>query len=353
MPRTRLAAGALFALAFLAVGCTSLPRRSARVAGPRTYAIVVADAHGLLSRADLQRVEIGIVQYLLDEGYVRHGQTYTHDMMHADVVFRVRISWQDAAAGSFVVAEVVPSYGNGPVPSEAVAEAGPMSTTGDYDPWYYGDAFDGNYYGPWSPFLGVAPFLPIYEWGHPRHPLPPATPRPLADDQHRAYRPPPPDGYARQTPRPWGQRPPAGFPDRRSTLPGLYRYHPPQPASTTPNRPRRDSRDVASSLDRSAAPPPSSTTGTAPSPANVPSQRQRLPEAGDRSSSWHGSDVSSGYRPVPRPVESAPAPRYVSPPRESSPRPAPQVSSPPPAPSPPASASGTASDTDSRTKAER
>jgi hypothetical protein len=361
MPRTRLAAGALLALAFAfwTAGCTSMPRRSARVAEPRTYAIVVADAHGVLSQADLQRVEIGIVQYLLDEGYVRRDQVYIHDMMHADIVFRVQISWQDATAGSFVVAEVVPSYGNGPVPYEAVAEDGPAYLAGYDEPWLNGDAFDGYYYGPWSPFLGVAPFLPIYGWDHPRHPFPPVANRPLADDQQREPRPPPSGGYTRQTPRPWGERAPAGFPDRRPTPPWLYRYHPPQPASTTPHRPNRDSRDVVTSLDPSAARPPPSTTGTAPPPADASSQRQRLPDSGDRSSSGHGRDADSGYRPPPRPAESASAPRYAPPPpRESSPRPSPQVSSPPPsspppAPSAPASSPGSDRDTDSRNKADR
>lgn len=350
MLRTRLAAGALLALAIAVwtAGCTSMPRRSARVAESRTYAIVVADAHGVLSQADLQRVEIGIVQYLLDEGYVRHDQEYIHDMMHADVVFRVQISWLDPVAGSFVVAEVVPSYGSGPVPYEAVAGAGPAYPEGYDEPWLGGDDFEGCYYGPWSPFLGVAPFLPIYGWDHPRHPFPPVTNQPLANDQQREPRPPPPDGYTRQTPRPWGERAPAGFPSHQPTPPWSYHHQPPPPAATTPHRPSRDSRDVASSLDRSSVRPSPSATGTAPRPADVSSQRQRLPDSGDHSSSGHGLDAGSGYRPPPRPAESASAPRYVPPPR-----PSPQVSSPPPAPSAPAPAPAPDRDSDSRNKADR
>jgi hypothetical protein len=132
MSKPRLAIGILFALyaAFQFTGCASAPAHAARTWQPQTYAIVVADDQGVLSQAVFKRVEIAIVQYLIGGGFVRSDERYVGDLMRADVVFRVKIAWQDSAAGSFSVAEIAPSYGNGAPAAVAVVEPA-------YDPWYY------------------------------------------------------------------------------------------------------------------------------------------------------------------------------------------------------------------------
>jgi len=97
MKKPRLIAGILFALAFalLTSACTSAQAGSTRIRELHTYAIVAVDDQGVLSQAELARIRIGIVQYLTDEGYVRSGQVFTDDVVHAEVVFRVRIVWMD------------------------------------------------------------------------------------------------------------------------------------------------------------------------------------------------------------------------------------------------------------------
>ena len=117
MKNLRLIAGILsaFAFALLVSACTSVQAGATRIRELHTYAIVAVDDQGVLSQSDLAKIRIGIVQYLTDEGWVRSGQMFTEDVVHADMVFRVRIAWMDAGK-SFAVTEVAPTYGGGGAP---------------------------------------------------------------------------------------------------------------------------------------------------------------------------------------------------------------------------------------------
>jgi hypothetical protein len=344
MNRILPASAALLALALGTAGCTSMPRQTARMPEPRTYAIVVADAHGLLAPADLQRVEIGVVQYLLDEGYVRHDQTYIHDVVHADVVFRVQIAWQNAAAGSFTVAEVVPSYSVGTPAGQYAAGAGPDYYGPDYygpdyyDPWLYGDAYgyyDTYAYGPWGPFLGAAPFLPIFGSGHHHRSGPPLAHRPPGDDKKGTHHARPPGEYARWSPR-WGDRRPpfAGDPAARRTPPVWGQDHPPRSSANPPPHRDRDRDDAATAPNRSwwqNRP----VNGNRISPADASAPRPRPADSGSRSYPARSRENNSGYRPPPRPEYSSGRGYSPEPSRNYSPPPAPHYSAPAPAASPP------------------
>jgi len=308
MKRLPLLAPALLtlALALGLTGCTSVPSQSAQAPGPRSYAIVVADAHGLLSPADLQRIEVGIVQYLFDQGFVRPDQTYIRDVMHADIIFRVQIAWQDAAAGSFSVAEVVPSYAGG-APATEVAAEGPYYGPDYYEPWLYGDyyGYDGGYfYGPWSPFLGVAPFLPIFGTGHIHRPSPPLAHHPVDRDHDRNgvrdgdHHEHPPGGYTRWTPRPGVDSPPyRADSDSHPTVPNWGPGH--SPVAGQP-RPVDRSNGTAVSPDRSGWRNQAGNNNQASS-TNAAAPQVHPAATSSRSYPSRGQSGNAGSPPAPRP----------------------------------------------------
>jgi hypothetical protein len=375
MKRIRLAAPALLALAlaFWSTGCTAVTSHAARTWQPQTYAIVVADDQGVLSQAVFKRVEIAIVQYLIGGGFVRSDERYVGDLMRADVVFRVKIAWQDSAAGSFSVAEIAPSYGNGAPAAVAVVEPAYDPWYYDqwyYDPWFYGDYYSGYYYGPWSPFLGVAAFLPIYGIDHPRRSLPPVAHRPSTDEKRRGRHPAPPNGYTRYAPRQGETGTPPNQPPGYRRVPSAPdNTRPARPAPTTTRRRDNDTNRTTPSPDRSSWRSRPTSPSTPAAPPDTSARRQRNPDSSSRSSTGHGRDSGSGSRHSPRSSDSAPsshsgpspsrdhspsssqsysAPSYSSPPASSAPSySSPPASSPPPSSS--SSGSGGDRDTNSRT----
>jgi hypothetical protein len=325
MSNSRFAAGILFALfaAFDFSGCASASARTARTWHPATYAIVVADDQGVLPQATFKKIEIAIVQYLIDGGFVRSDQRYVGDLMRADVVFRVRIAWQNAAATSFTVAEVAPSYANGAPAPAAVAEVEPDYGAWYDDPWFYGDYYGGYFYGPWGPFLTVAPFLPIYAIDHHRHPFPPVAHRPPANDKRHEHQP---------------------FPN------GDRAASPPPPTNRW-----RDNNGKQTS-------PTADRTGAHPGPANNSAARQRAPDSTSPSSTWHGRTSGSDaprYSSPPQRNYSSPQRDYSPPQRDYSSHSAPSHSAPsysapaPSSPPPAASSSSSSGDRDSNSRTQQ
>ena len=353
MKNLRPIAGILFALAFalLTSACTSAQAGSTRIRELHTYAIVAVDDQGVLSQADLAKIRIGIVQYLTDEGYVRSGQMFTDDVVHADMVFRVQIAWMDAGK-SFAVTEVAPTYGGGgaPVTEYAAEDSGPYLPS-YYDPWYYDNSYYGYgyFYGPYAPWI-LAPFAPIYVWDHHRHLSPPIVHHPPASNGlPEKQRPPGWNGYTRYSPRP-PQDDDAlrHFPARRTYDPGrddrqaqpppsTWRtrnpdadHRPPPPDAATPRKPDTSHRPHRDAVPADAQRPPPNDR-PAPSRDVAPAQ-VRNPDSGSRpssdSTSWGSRNSGSADRsPPPAREYSQPSPSY-SPPPPSSPPPS---SSPPPA----------------------
>lgn len=359
MKNPRPIAGILFALAFalFTSACTSVQAGSTRIRELHTYAIVAVDDQGVLSQADLAKIRIGIVQYLTDEGYVRSGQVFTDDVVHADMVFRVRIAWMDAGK-SFAVTEVAPTYGGGaPVTEYAADDSGPYLPS-CYDPWYYDNSYYGYgyFYGPYAPWI-FAPFAPIYVWDHHRHPSPPIVHHPPpSNGLPEKQRPPWWNGYTRYSPRPPQdddalrhypvRRPydPARDDRQAQPPPSAWRARNPDanhrpPPPDTDHRPHRD----AAPADAQRPPTndrPALTRDAAP--AHV-----RNPDSGSRSSSdstsWGSRNSGSADRsPPPAREYSQPSPSYSSPSPSYSP-PAPSYSPPPPPSSPPAASSSDSS----------
>jgi hypothetical protein len=352
MKNLRLIAGILFALAFalLTSACTSAQAGSTRIRELHTYAIVAVDDQGVLSQADLAKIRIGIVQYLTDEGYVRSGQMFTDDVVHADMVFRVQIAWMDAGK-SFAVTEVAPTYGGGGAPvTEYAAVAMEPYEAWTYDPWIYDNSSYGYYYGPYAPWI-LAPFAPIYVWDHHRHPSPPIVHHPPASNGLPEHHQPWQNGYTGYSPRP-PQDDDAlrHFPVRRTYDPGqddrqaqpppsTWRarnpdadHRPPPPDATTPRKPdtsHRPHRDAVPA-DTQRPPPsdrPAPTRDAAPAQVRNPdSGRSHTPD----SPSWGSRNSGSADRsPPPAREYSQPSPSYSPPP----------PSSPPPSPSPPPASS--------------
>jgi hypothetical protein len=185
-------AGIRLALAFalLTAACTSVPTGSTRIRELHTFAIVAADEQGVLPPTDLAKVRISIVQYLTSQGYVRSDQVYTDDIVHADMVFRVRIAWI-AAGKSFLVTEVAPTYGGAAPARAGAAEAAEPDVPWSYDPSYDDSSYSGYCYGPYAPWI-LAPFAPIYVWAHRWPPTPPIV-----------HHPPYPNGLPEKPPSPW------------------------------------------------------------------------------------------------------------------------------------------------------
>jgi len=359
MKNLRLIAGILSALTFalLISACTSAQAGYTRIRELRTYAIVAVDDQGVLSQSDLAKIRIGIVQYLTDEGYVHGGQMFTDDVVHADMVFRVRIAWMDAGK-SFAVTEVAPTYGGGGAPvTEYAAVATEPYEAWTYDPWIYDNSSYGYYYGPYAPWI-FAPFAPIYVWDHHRHPSPPVVHHPPASNalpgQHHqpwqngytgySPRPPQDDDALRHFPvrRPYdptrddrqAQPPPSTW---RARNPDADHRRPPPDAPNprtpdTDHRPRRDAMPADTqrplSNDR-----PAPTRDAAPAQVRNPDSVSR---PSPDSTSWGSRNSGSADRSPP------PAREYS--------RPSPSYSPPPPPPAPPPSSAPAAASTDSKSR---
>jgi hypothetical protein len=363
MKNPRLIAGILFALVFalLTSACTSAQAGSTRIKELHTYAIVAVDEKGVLSQTELARIQIGIVQYLTDEGYVRSDQVFTDDVVHADVVFRVRIAWMDAGK-SFAITDVVPSYSSGTAPTEYAAEAAEPYVPWSYDPWLYdnSDYGYGYFYGPYAPWI-FAPFVPIYVWDQHHRPSPSVIHHPSPPDVSPGqHRPPWWNGYTGYSPRPrrdddalrhFPVRRPHDptWDDRQSPLPpSTWRarnpdgdHRPPPPDASTPRKPDPDHQPHRDASTAGAQRPPTSDL-PAPSRDAAPTH-VRNPDSGSRpssdSTSWGSRNSGSVDRsPPPAREYSQPSPSY-SPPPPSSPPPSPPPSAPPPSSPPPASSS--------------
>ena len=234
------------ALAVLASGCTSASSSPTPVRQLRTYAVVAVDDQGILSQTELNKIVDSLVQYLIDQGYVRSNQTLLDDPVRADAVFRIKIAWNEGQS-SFGIVEVEPSYGGGdgsaspppayatttPLPPPVYAAGAPWPYDDwSYDPWLNDDDF-GYAYGPYCPFLTVFPLIPYFGFEHHRrlpplivhreHPdrRPPLDHRRPPWTRYRSYMP---SGYAGAvsrppllSPRPSGARPPSW--QRRSSAP--------------------------------------------------------------------------------------------------------------------------------------
>lgn len=383
MKHSHFAIGILFAFtfAFAAQGCASVPR-TVRVGQPQTFAIIAVDQQGILSQTDLARVRIGIVQYLFSQGYVQNDQVYVDDVVHADVVFRVTIAWQDGGNG-FAVAEIVPSYSGGTALPGYGYDAATSDTyvTTVYDPWFYDDYYYGYAYGPYAPFLGFGALFPIYDHhrhsqrpppplvirhpptrDHPTHPgEPPHTPRTWGWSDYTRHQPPrvgddrPPSILLPRRPRTaiaddhqpmppsaaWrshniepGRRPSASDPSTRRT-------HRPDPSAVQTSQPTANNRPPPT-RDYSPGRPQNSDQGHRPPPA---SSSRRNPGSTDRvapaAPPRSPSQPASNYSPPARSY-SQPAPTYSPPARSYSPPP--QSYSPPPQSySPPAASSSSSS----------
>lgn len=252
-------------LAFLTAGCVSGPTRAAQVVDFHTYGIIAADDRGILSPAELDRIQIGVVQYLVSERYVHSGQVFVPDIRQADIVFRVTIAWQ-GTGDSFAVVDVAPAFGG--VATAGASPGAPVYSEVPYEPeWddYYDYPDFGYAYEPYVPLIGIAPFFPFL--GHPYHgrsyhpgdrdrdrdhrvpwrrddhrqgsvrrqgdrppPFAPPPLRPRGSDSDK-HRPPPGAWHPRNSgpgPRPPADKPPARPPDRPG--PG------PRPPSHRPDR---------------------------------------------------------------------------------------------------------------------
>lgn len=171
MKNFRLSAGLLGVLGLaLLGGCATPSSRTARAAPPATYAVIAVDSHGVLSAAEFKKVEVGVIQYLLDEGYVRAEDKYVTDVLNAEIVFRVRIAWQ-GTKGGFTVTQVEPTFS----PRPYAESGGGVSTATGYVPWYapggwydnpwwYGDYYGYNFW-PYAGIAGLSAFAPAYFGG--------------------------------------------------------------------------------------------------------------------------------------------------------------------------------------------
>ena len=378
MKAPRLVLSALLAstLGFALAGCVSGPDPYAQVRATRTFAIVAADDQGVLAPEELANIRIGIVQYLSSQGYLQSDQVYTDDLVHADLVFRVKIAWLNEGAG-YAVTEVVPSYG-GTTATEYPEEPAQAYAPVPYEPWDYDDDEYGYYgydSGPYAPWL-LAPFLPIFGGDHHHRPSPSIV-----------HRPPAPN-HPGEPHRPWwlgsghhlpsrfgGDNPPSIFLPRRPlpTGPGDHPTPPPlrwrspatdadhrpatNPSGDRPRNPPSDRRPVSNPSSNRPRPstspsgtPPSdnppnwnprdhrSNDRTPPAPDNRPVGRPAsTPPSGNHDSANHPSDHAPA--PGPRNPGSADHPSSPPPTRNSSPAPRnndstnhPSPHSPPPAP---------------------
>ena len=185
----------LLVTAFLATGCTTVPSNPTPDRELRTYAIIAADDQGDLSQTELNSVVDTLVQFLLDQGYVRSDQTFVDDPAQAMTIFRMKIAWNEGRT-SFAVVSVAPSSGGaivyaGEIPADVSPGRSPYDSPyddWDNDPWRYDDDF-GYAYGPYCPFLTIFPFMPFYGFEHHRRPTHPVARHPSEHHQNDAHRP--------------------------------------------------------------------------------------------------------------------------------------------------------------------
>jgi hypothetical protein len=333
MKNFRLIACALCALAiaFLESGCADGPSGGAPVRELRTYAIVATDDQGTLSPTELNSIVDTLVQFLLDQGYVRSDQVLVDDPGRAAAVFRMKIAWNEGRT-SFAVVSVMTGSGNtrvypGPAPAYATSalptDAEPSDALppdnppphapppGDWseDPWVNDDGF-GYPYGPYNPFWVWFP-LGSYYGRHLHHPPPPFFRRPPNHDrpsEHRTHN--------------WSQ----------------YRHHGPPTENIPGSRPRQGGSPQRQSPSRhnGSAEAPHSAPEHRSRPANPDSSRPqtRAPDrspAPDHSSHRPDSDKRSSpttnppHKPDPQrtaPPTAAVTPRQpTQPPRSSPPQP--------------------------------
>ena len=333
-----------FALLFLTLvaaallgGCATMPATGrVRAARPATYAVIAVDSTGVLSQADFRRIEVGVIQYLLDEGYVQSGEKYVTDVLHADIVFRVRIAWQ-GKDGGFRVTEVVPSFSGAPPPA-SYASGGSATYApayGDsgwnYDPWWYDDYYGDSWF-PYGAFAGILPFAPIYGWNRPHHGMPDHGEHRGPDRDHfhprdRDGHGRAPDGYARGwNPRWHDASPPGGGPLRPDHDSGHWR-----PATSGWSRPGPRPAPGDRSRWHYQTPNPDHVT-VMPRPDQV---RPFRPVGAGRPDHWAARNPAVMDRRPERfeipAAARAPAPVFSAPARSFSPPP-------PPPPPPPASA---------------
>ena len=266
---------ALSAAAFFESGCVTSSAYGSPAAVVHSYGIVAVDDRGVLSGPELDKIQIGLVQYLFSQGYIQTGQTLTMDNARADVVFQVAIKWE-GANNRYTVVGVTRIY-RGMASAAGPGESLPPAVAGvdPYDGWGYDDGyydypdFGGYGYEPYWPYYGFAPVFPFLGYsyyhraGHRDHDARNHRP-PFRDDRDRRShgwnpgdrnRPPmlprrdwdrrlPPrahSGWQTTTPgwRPSGVSP---APHQHPGRPGPGRTPIPQGAGRTPPRPSFDPR---------------------------------------------------------------------------------------------------------------
>jgi hypothetical protein len=340
MKNLRLIACVLCTLivAFFESGCASADSSHAPVRELRTYSIIAADDQGTLSQTELNSIVDTLVQFLLDQGYVRTDQILIDDPGRAAVVFRMKIAWNEGRT-SFAVVSVVPGSGGERVyaetpPAYATSapppDAPPPDNGWNDDPWCNNDGF-GYAYGPYWPFFAWFPFVSYHGIG--RHRPPPSMIR----------RPPDHSRLSGHRPQQWGQY-------RHYVSPGQSN------GGSNPQLSPQEQRQFSAGHDGSASashrnnPAPDHRARTAnPSSSRPQTRDTEHHPAPDHPSRRPDSNVRASPPPTAVPArEPAPSARSSPPPRRET-SPAERNSTPPVShASPPASTSH--SDTDSKSK---
>jgi hypothetical protein len=271
-------------------GCASTSPSEAQVRESRTYAIIAADAQGALSQTELNSIVETLVQFLLDQGYVRSDQILIDDPGRAAVVFRMKIAWNEGRT-SFAVVSVASGSGSErvyaePPPAYATAAPPPEAPLPDNDwnndPWRNGDGFGWGYDPYWPVFVGF-PFT-FYDGFHRHHrPQPPLTRRP--PEQHR-----PTEHHERD----WGQDrhyesgdPSHEGPSAQRSAP-TQRSYPPRHDSVTPSAPRNNPA------------PDHRAQSSNHSPTRPQTRDQEHSQAPDHPTHRRDSNVNASPTPVPR-----------------------------------------------------
>ncbi len=322
-------------LALLTAGCVSAPTRAASVADFRTYGIIAVDDRGPLSPPELDRIQFGVVQYLLSEGFVHGGQVFVSDLRRADVVFQVTIAWQGAGNSYAIVGVALTDNG---IMVAGAAPAAPLySGAPYYEPWYddYYDYPDFGYaYEPYLPLIGFAPWIPFL--GHSYHGR--SYHPDYRDHRGSAHRPGGRDWERRVPWRRDDRRPgdswragdrrhsstpplqPRGLDlDKRRPAPGTWHPHdsrtgprPPaaNPPARSPDRTGLGSRPPPRRTDRDAHRPPAEHR----SPPAAVTPRPSLPDRRSSPAAVTSRPPPSGRRSPPAAVTSRPPPDRRGPP---------------------------------------
>jgi hypothetical protein len=303
MNTPRLFACILCAIAIAAAeaGCVSESSRPLPVLQPHTYAIVAVDDQGTLSQTELIRIEDSLVQFLLDQGYVRSTQTLIDDPAGADQVFRFDLSWNQERS-SFAIVGVTPGIGEGDTPASpppSYANAGPWpDDEWSGDPWLHDDGF-GYAYGPYCPFLAVLPLFPYYGFDHPRRSSPPIAHHPPQEHRPTSGTHQPPWARNRNDVPTWtagsGPRPPLASPGRPPPPPRNQRSAPPTRQDATvrppPSTPQRRER---AQLERANLPPAAMPARESAAPARFsPPPERSISQPSSRSVSPPPAPASS------------------------------------------------------------